>query len=140
MAVNELPADAVHNNCAMVASLLRALDLELAARELEPDDPDAQFAWSAFAGAKSRTMQCGIDGPYHAAAAALLAFDEIENITVGHAFHSEGRKVIDYQDAVREFRLVRKALHGIWEYFASNDPKLLQSLAPLAKHCDINEI
>jgi hypothetical protein len=138
MAVTELRAESACDNSAIVAALLRALQMDKDADDATPDDPDAQLAWAAFTGAKTRTMECGIGSANHAAAAALLAFDEIENVIDGCAVHRENRKVIDYADAERELRIVRKALLGIWEYIGRQDPKVRVELKPLAEYCGAN--
>lgn len=138
MATSPLRADSAHDNSAIVAALLRALQMDRDADDATPDDPDAQLAWAAFSGAKTRTLECGISSPDHVAAAALLAFNEIEDVISGYAMHRENRKVIDFADAERELRIVRKALLGIWEYVGRQEPAVRAELKPLADYCGVD--
>lgn len=136
MATQTIQANSANNNSAIVAALLRAIQMDKNVGDGSADDPESQLAWAALTGAASRTLECGISSADHAAAAALLAFKEIETVTDGYARHLDGRKVIDHADAERALRIVRHAMLGIWMHLRSEHPALKSSLAPLAEYCE----
>jgi hypothetical protein len=135
MAKVELQTQTVPSNSAIVAALLRALNLCHDCCDAHTNDPNAQFAWAAFEGAKTRVMTCGIYEQDHAAAAAILAFREIEDVIEGWSHLLDGKTVIKVDDATRETRVIRKALLNLWKYVAKSDETIEKRLAPIATFC-----
>lgn len=136
MATEPLRAESASINSPIVAAFIRAFEMQSQAEEESGSvsDPDQQLAWGAYHGTKLRLLECGIDSPDHAAAAALVAFDHIDHTISGYATVRDNLQVIDRSDAERELRLVREALLGIWKYFTKQPGVPTEALAPLADY------
>lgn len=132
MADLSLRAESVPGNSALVTAFIRAFDLSARHDDASPDNPDAQFAWGAYEGARQRMMRCYIHSLDHVAAAVLVAVHDIETLISGFSIQLGDDEVILRADAERELRDTKKALTRIWAFLAKRDDVCSDPLLAIA--------